>query len=605
MENKQKNSRKPLIIAAAALIIIALVWFILAEVIPGSHYQRGQQAIADQQYPEAYSAFCEAGAYRDAMLRTKEAMYLLGVQKAEEMDYTYAVAAFGEAGDYLDAAALYQKYNVHLQAAAFAKSFSTVDDTVLFLGEQGQVLAQVCADGTVIDGKDVASASSDWHGLPPYDGFTQDNGSLTPKAQGELWGYVDASGAFVIPPTYEEANAMVDSVALVHLPTRHELVNGNYQEVAGLWQVIDETGETLLRSGQWEPYVADTFRDGWLPVKFSNGELGYINPQGKKFLNRTWDSIDAIYSHYAVAADYYPSTTYVLDMQTESIVGSIKTSEDVTLDKNGFVFERHRQSSSYSLRNFSGTKLLSGIKREPTYTSSMGCPFHVLGSDYLVVGNSSDGYGLYRIGGTLMNRTIRCIVSSQWDYLCGSTAALLMTSPNATGGIFSIGQEKYVTEFGGSTMIYGFVDTNGKLISDVQWWNIHDFNADGIALVCDKRGWGAIDTSGAILIEPQWDHVSPDGFQNGLCAVKNEENLWGYIDQTGAVVIPCQFMQADSFHENGTAIVAIEHMRWLIDKQGQMLVSDFEELYRLENGLMAIKRNDHWQLLNQAYERIF
>lgn len=605
MENKQKKGHKPLIFAAAALIVVALVWFIQAEAIPGSHYKRGQQAIADQQYTEAYRAFCEAGAYRDAMTRAKEAMYLLGVQKAEEMDYTYAVAAFGGADDYLDAAALYQKYNVHLQAAAFAKSFSTVDDTVLFLGEQGQVLAQVCADGTVIDGKDAASASSDWRGLPPYDGFTQGNGSLTPKAQGELWGYVDASGAFVIPPTYEKANAMVDGVALVRLPTRHELVNGNYQEVAGLWQVIDVTGKTLLQSGKWEPYVADTFRDGWLPVKFSNGELGYINPQGKKFLNRTWESIDASYSHYAVAADYFPSTTYVLDMQTESIVTSIKTSEDVTVDKNGFVFERHRQSSSYSLRNFSGAKLLSDFKPETTHTTGRGCPFYVLGGDYLVVGNSTDGYGLYRIGGTLVNRTIRCIVSSQWDYLCGSTAALLMTSPNATGGIFSIGQEKYVAEFGGLTMIYGFVNTNGKLVSDVQWWDIHEFSADGIAFVRDKRGWGAIDTSGTFLIEPQWERVSPDGFQNGLCTVMDENNLWGYIDQTGAVVLPCQFMKADSFDENGTAVVAIEHMRWLIDKQGQVLVSDFEELHRLDNGFIAIKCNDHWQLLNPAYERIF
>lgn len=611
METNKKNRRGMLLgLAVAGLAAVAiLVWLLLAEWIPGGHYQQGQQAMLEKRYVEANAAFTEAGTYRDATLRAKEAMYLCGMEQAAEMDYAAAVAAFAQAGDYQDAAALSQEYQTRLYVSSAAENFSSEGDTVTIFDEQGQKLAQVSLDGTVSvaenvgkDDSEAVEANNSNNMWLEFD--LQGNGDLTPKQQGDLWGYVDQTGAFVIEPAYEQAYAMMDGIALVRVPTRHELVNGVYQEVAGLWQVIDETGKTLLAAHDWEPYVAKSFRGGWLPVEFASGGLGYINAQGKKFLDRTWESIDASYSRYAIAADYFPSTTYVLDMETESIVSSIKTSEDVTVDTNGFVFERHRQSSNYTLRNFSGTALLSGIEPETTYTSSLGVPFYVLGSDYLVVGNSKDGYGLYSISGALEHRQIRCIVASQWDFLCGDLAPRLMTSPSATGGIFSIGKKQYVAEFGGSTMVYGFVNVDGTLVSDVQWWDIHDFNADGIAFVRDKRGWGVIDTTGAFVIEPQWQRVASDGFCNGLCAVK-DENAWGYIDQTGQLVIDCQFTEAGSFLEGETAIVAKDNEKLLIDKQGQVIIAGFEQIRKLNNGMLAVMRDGTWQLLNQAGERIF
>ncbi len=81
--------------------------------------------------------------------------------------------------------------------------------------------------------------------------------------------------------------------------------------------------------------------------------------------------------------------------------------------------------------------------------------------------------------------------------------------------------------------------------------------SEGLAPVKDRQSgkWGFIDTSGKMLIQPQFDERwtglegylwSSEGYHEGLAAV-GQDGMWGYIDKTGDWVIQPQFSYANGF----------------------------------------------------------
>lgn len=81
--------------------------------------------------------------------------------------------------------------------------------------------------------------------------------------------------------------------------------------------------------------------------------------------------------------------------------------------------------------------------------------------------------------------------------------------------------------------------------------------------------WGYIDSSGKIVIKPQF--VWAEEFSEGLAAFENEEGKHGYIDESGAVVIQPKFDNWTNFSE-GLAAVSIALEWGYIDKTGKWAI---------------------------------
>jgi len=126
---------------------------------------------------------------------------------------------------------------------------------------------------------------------------------------------------------------------------------------------------------------------------------------------------------------------------------------------------------------------------------------------------------------------------------------------------------------------WGYINSSGQLIINPQFDYADDFK-EGRALVCigkpctwwdspppNESRWGFIDTSGKMVISPQYGAAA--SFSEGLASVctgdcsskPTQPFSRGYIDRDGKVVIPMQFGIASSFSE-GLAQVCIGKCDW-------------------------------------------
>ena len=94
---------------------------------------------------------------------------------------------------------------------------------------------------------------------------------------------------------------------------------------------------------------------------------------------------------------------------------------------------------------------------------------------------------------------------------------------------------------------------------------------EGLARVRGADGlYGFADKAGKIVIPCQW--VDAHSFHQGLAVVKDRSGLWGYIDKKGKLAIPCKWKEASDFDASGTASVVNkynEHFK--IDKVGAIM----------------------------------
>lgn len=105
---------------------------------------------------------------------------------------------------------------------------------------------------------------------------------------------------------------------------------------------------------------------------------------------------------------------------------------------------------------------------------------------------------------------------------------------------------------------YYMVNAEGKKVSEQGFDAAYPFVGKEPAAVCVDGKWGFVDTTGAMVIEPQYENAK--SFNLGLGAVC-VEGKWGYISTSGAVRIVPQFEDCLPFAANGIAAVKLNG-RW-------------------------------------------
>lgn len=121
---------------------------------------------------------------------------------------------------------------------------------------------------------------------------------------------------------------------------------------------------------------------------------------------------------------------------------------------------------------------------------------------------------------------------------------------------------------------YGFINANGKMITDFSFGYANDFSS-GLAAVNKNKKWGFIDKNGQLVIPFQFDNVH--SFQQEGCIVCLNKK-WGLIDRNGKWKLENTFESLSDFAfglgvattKNG--LIFKEEHNFIIDTNGNKIV---------------------------------
>lgn len=403
-----------------------------------------------------------------------------------------------------------------------------------------------------------------------------------------LWGAIDRNGQFAIEPKYERIYDASEDMVLAKLPSSMQMINTVYTSVEGEWCVLDTQGSELLRSDGWKPNsYSYGFKHGWLSVEFSDSEEGFINREGRRFLNRTWRFADVVYSSIETADDD------ILDMDAECVIGHLKERRYEALSC-GLVYSNSSSSAKRNLYSFNRTLLLEKVSTTSDYSAN---PFHVIGGRYLLVDDTKNGKGLYELQGSVANRSLRLITAMQWDFLCGSKQYYNASNPDNTCGLISVGK-------GSKSGSYGFIDLNGQLISNgLCFRSVCDFTSDGVAIVQTQDTlYGLLNTRGEMAVEATYKAIRR--ISENLYAVENANDKWGLMNTDGKMLAECQYSEIGAITNN--RIFAKDDNYWnLIELDGTVCLQRIQDYVITPDGTLALKRSFRWGVFEKDLAQVF
>lgn len=121
---------------------------------------------------------------------------------------------------------------------------------------------------------------------------------------------------------------------------------------------------------------------------------------------------------------------------------------------------------------------------------------------------------------------------------------------------------------------YGFINSNGTMITDFSFGDATDFSS-GLAAVNQNKKWGFINTNGQLAIPFHYDHVH--SFQQESCIV-SLNNKWGLIDRNGKWKLENSFESLSDF-AFGLSVASTksgslfkEQHHFIIDTNGNKIV---------------------------------
>jgi len=110
--------------------------------------------------------------------------------------------------------------------------------------------------------------------------------------------------------------------------------------------------------------------------------------------------------------------------------------------------------------------------------------------------------------------------------------------------------------------------------------------------------WGFMDTTGRVVITPQFDDVRP--FCNGL-AVVNVKGKWGAIDHKGTLVVPAVYAALSDFNDNLALALATTGEKYFIDKRNQKVLDcPFSDCQPFKGAFSVIRENEYAGIIDRS-----
>ncbi|MBK8492640.1 MAG: WG repeat-containing protein [Saprospirales bacterium] len=423
------------------------------------------------------------------------------------------------------------------------------------------------------------------------------------------WGYIDTSGAMVVPAMYSFARDFVNEVGIVQvedkwgmlglqgetlIPCRYdavEFLENTENQIVRIYKreekygLIDSLGQLALQLAFDE---VGSFREGLLAVK-QDGLWGYVDRFGTEVVPCTFRAVENFSEGKAAVkmgrqwGFINPAGKVEIDFQYIR-VGNFCNGLAWFFDgsKYGFIDEKGRvaiQPQFEGAYDFEGP--LARVIKDNKYGLIDRAGRYILKPKYSII-HEFDDNGLAKAG------------------------------------------------FGNEHISYGLLNQKGELITHQPFIEIRPFS-EGLAVVKTKNGYGFIDPSGAMVIPDRFIKVS--NFSNNRAAVQ-ENGHCGYIGPDGNLRIDMAFTRCSDFEEGKAVVYQGYRKAGLIDSSGHFIIlpaldnlaqfsegrglirddryrffyitekmdagSDtYEDARAYQHGIAVVQANGHWGVINQ------
>lgn len=164
---------------------------------------------------------------------------------------------------------------------------------------------------------------------------------------------------------------------------------------------------------------------------------------------------------------------------------------------------------------------------------------------------------------------------------------------------FSEGLAAFNTEVEPNRYLWGFMNTSGKVVIEPQFRRVGNFS-DGLAAVETDFGWNYIDTKGNVVLQ-NIPNDNPDAHNDRILVEDMEMELVGLIDKKGKRVVSCEYAiiipDGDLFYFNDDDF----NHGWM-DKNGKVVLTVDPDMSMKPFGgaeLAAFQKDDKWGYINR------
>lgn len=130
---------------------------------------------------------------------------------------------------------------------------------------------------------------------------------------------------------------------------------------------------------------------------------------------------------------------------------------------------------------------------------------------------------------------------------------------------------------------WGYIDSTGTLVIEPQFYGARRYSGGRAPVLVDGfvfGKWGFIDESGDMVIEPQFEEALPFAEERAAVSVDDD---WGYVDKQGRHVIDSSFLDRARTFSSGRAAVEHNFDGWMfLDRTGERVLEgyDYAEPFR-------------------------
>jgi hypothetical protein len=297
---------------------------------------------------------------------------------------------------------------------------------------------------------------------------------LAPAKDAGKWGYINQTGQWVVPPTYNFANDFSEDIANV--------------QINGKWGYIDGAGNKVTDALYDDAY---SFHNGLARVK-KNSLWGYIRPDGSWLIEPQFDLANDFSEGYALVAK-------------NKKYGYLNAQGEVVLDP--------MYDDAY---DFSDRKALVSIGGQWAYIDGTGKTVKLPNCDFASSFWSEDvalvrcqgKYGYVTSGGDWL-------LEPQYDQATHFSDGLAAVTDN--------------------TKQYGYINHKGQIIIPFAY-EAASYFSEGLAAVKYNGLFGYIDKTGTWVVPPRYD--SAESFKNGMAKIQIDDKFGYINLKGETVVMP-------------------------------------------------------------------